>query len=95
MLQALILKYQLCNQSVILDFKIIFRIQTPKQLAGQLSINDRLNNAEVLFKGQLQGPEGFASYNGELYTGVVGGYIMKVTKDKLVPVVKLGKKCGK
>lgn len=73
---------------------IVFSIQTPKELTGELSINERLNNAEVLLKGKLRGAEGFASYNGELYTGVIGGYIMKVTKDKLVPVVKLGKKCG-
>ena len=64
-------------------------------MTGNLAVNERLNNAELLFQGQVKGAETFASYNGELYTGVHGGYVVKVTKDKLIPIVKFGKDCGK
>lgn len=68
---------------------------SPKELTGKLAINERLNNAELLFQGQVKGPEAFASFNGELYTSVHGGYVMKVTDNKLVPIVKFGQDCGK
>ncbi|OXU30113.1 hypothetical protein TSAR_003789 [Trichomalopsis sarcophagae] len=68
-------------------------VVAPKELTGKLAVNDRLNNAELLFEGQVKGAEAFASYNGELYTGVHGGYVVKVTKNKLIPVVKFGEDC--
>nr|AWX92234.1 adipocyte plasma membrane-associated protein [Tetrastichus brontispae]AXA13074.1 adipocyte plasma membrane associated protein-like protein [Tetrastichus brontispae] len=70
-----------------------YSLVPPKELSGKLAINERLNNAEVLFQGQIKGAEAFASFNGELYTGVHGGYVMKVTDNKLIPVVKFGKDC--
>ncbi|XP_001605615.1 adipocyte plasma membrane-associated protein [Nasonia vitripennis] len=70
-----------------------YSVVAPKELTGKLAVNDRLNNAELLFEGQVKGAEAFASYNGELYTGVHGGYVVKVTKNKLIPVVKFGEDC--
>lgn len=73
-----------------------FSIVSPKELTGFLVLNDRLNNPEILFKGKLHGPEAFASYNGELYTGVHGGYIVKIKEnDEVIPIAKFGKQCGK
>lgn len=58
--------------------------------------NEKLNDPELLFQGKIKGPESFTSYNGELYTGSQNGYVLKITKDnKIVPVVKFGKDCGK
>lgn len=54
-----------------------------------------MNNAELLFENEIKGPEGLAVYKNELYTTLHGGYVAKISKGKLVPVVKFGKKCGK
>ncbi|XP_033226875.1 adipocyte plasma membrane-associated protein-like [Belonocnema kinseyi] len=71
-----------------------YNIVSPKELTGFLALNDRLNNPEILFKGKLHGPEAFASYNGELYTGVHGGYIVKIKEnDEFIPIAKFGKQC--
>ena len=60
------------------------------------TLNDRLNDVEIIFKGKIHGPEAFESYNDELYTGLHGGYIVKLKENQdVVPVAKLGKKCGK
>jgi hypothetical protein len=67
----------------------------PKKLTDDLALNERLNNAEILFQGHLKGPEAYASYNGELYTGIHGGFVVKVSDDKIIPIVKFGRECGK
>lgn len=54
-----------------------------------------MNNAEILFENELKGAETFASYNGELYTGIQGGYVVKIANDTFEPIVKFGEKCGK
>lgn len=59
----------------------------------QFELKDRLRGAEVLFAGEFKGPECFASYNGELYTGICGGYVVKIDGNNIVPVVKFGQKC--
>lgn len=70
-------------------------IKPPGAPVGVLAPNGRLNNAELLFNGELKGAECFDSYNGELYTGMYGGYVGKVVGNKIVPVTKFGKDCGK
>uniref|UniRef100_A0A1B6C3Z5 Strictosidine synthase conserved region domain-containing protein n=1 Tax=Clastoptera arizonana TaxID=38151 RepID=A0A1B6C3Z5_9HEMI len=62
-------------------------------LKGVLSINDKLNNVEQMFKNEMKGPEAFLVYNNELYTGIHGGFVVKIVNDKMVPVVKFGNKC--
>lgn len=59
----------------------------------ELVLKNRLNGAQKLFEGEVHGPEDFESYNGQLYTGVHGGYILKVEENRLTPIVKFGKKC--
>ncbi|XP_076284521.1 adipocyte plasma membrane-associated protein Hemomucin [Lasioglossum baleicum] len=70
-----------------------YRIKEPSQTKIQLEIKNRLKGAEVLYAGELKGAESFASYNGELYTGIRGGYVVKVDGKNIVPVVKFGQKC--
>ncbi|XP_066599172.1 adipocyte plasma membrane-associated protein Hemomucin-like [Prorops nasuta] len=60
---------------------------------GHLGPNKRLDNAEILFAGKLKGAESFDSYNGELYSGIHGGYVIKITENDIVPIVKFGKQC--
>ncbi|XP_049776721.1 adipocyte plasma membrane-associated protein Hemomucin-like [Schistocerca cancellata] len=61
---------------------------------GPLQLNDRLNNAEHLFVDLLKGPEAFAVHNGEIYTGIHGGEVVKIVNNSLVHVAKFGKPCG-
>lgn len=43
----------------------------------------------------MTGPECIIDYNGDLYTGLVGGDVVKlVGKDHIVPIVKFGKPCS-
>lgn len=60
-----------------------------------MDVNNRLNEIEFLHVGKLKGPEAFDSYNGELYTGLEGGYVVKIDEKGIVPFVKFGGKCGK
>lgn len=59
-----------------------------------MELKDRLQGAEVLFAGEIKGAECFASYNGEIYTGVRGGYVVKLEENRIEPIVKFGQKCG-
>ncbi|EZA51944.1 adipocyte plasma membrane-associated protein [Ooceraea biroi] len=64
----------------------------PRDLDPRFPKN-RLTGCEKLFEGQLTGAEGFSSYNGQLYSGIHGGYIIRLEEDRFVPIVKFGKKC--
>lgn len=62
-------------------------------LENKLELNERLNHAEIWHKGEFIGPEAFAEYNGELYTTIHGGDVVKLTGNHITPVVKFGKPC--
>jgi adipocyte plasma membrane-associated protein len=66
-----------------------FRVTPPIEV----EIKDRLNGAQKLFEDEIYAPESFASYNGQLYTGVHGGYILRIEENRVVPIVKFGEKC--
>ncbi|KAL6255933.1 hypothetical protein P5V15_013172 [Pogonomyrmex californicus] len=70
-----------------------FSVTPPRKFDPKVGPKNRLNNAEKLFDGEINGPEGFDSYDGQLYTGVHGGYILRIEEDRLVSIVKFGKKC--
>ena len=69
-------------------------VKPAAELKGVLAPNDILNDAEILFTGELKGAESFDSYNGELYTGMHGGYVAKIVGKKIIPIVRFGKDCG-
>ncbi|KAL1501891.1 hypothetical protein ABEB36_007131 [Hypothenemus hampei] len=76
------------------QFSKPFTITSPRPYAGKLTLNKRLNKAEVWHKGDFVGAECFAGYNGELYTSLLNGDIVKLTGDShITPVVKFGKPC--
>lgn len=71
------------------------RLLPIRPLAGKLAINNKLDDVEIWHKGDLHGPECILDYNGDLYTGLLGGDVVKlVGKDHIIPVVKFGKPCG-
>ncbi|XP_075982621.1 adipocyte plasma membrane-associated protein hemomucin [Anticarsia gemmatalis] len=61
---------------------------------GPLAPNDLLNNAEKRYKGKLLGPEAFQLLNGELYTSLATGEIVKISPGGHVTfVTKVGQPC--
>ncbi|XP_064486172.1 uncharacterized protein LOC135398717 [Ornithodoros turicata] len=76
-----------------LDFEPQANTLTLPEFVGPLERNERLDNVEFLFKGQLKGPESLPVYKGSIYTGTEGGHIYKITGDKITLVTKLGKEC--
>lgn len=60
---------------------------------GPLTLNHKLQGAQIWHKGDFHGPEAFAVYNGELYTTIHGGNVVKLIGDNVAPVVKFGKMC--
>ncbi|XP_046834906.1 adipocyte plasma membrane-associated protein-like [Vespa crabro] len=69
-----------------------YSITPPTKLSGKLN-NNRINGIEFLHIGKLKGPESFDSYNGELYAGLQGGYVVKIDEKGIIPFVKFGGKC--
>ncbi|XP_034833934.1 adipocyte plasma membrane-associated protein Hemomucin-like [Maniola hyperantus] len=62
---------------------------------GPLAPNDVLNNAQALYKDKLLGPETFQVWNGEIYTGLATGEIVKVSPGGHVTfVTKIGQPCA-
>ncbi len=54
----------------------------PKPMRGPLALNERLQQAELLAKGQVYGPEDTTvGRDGVLYTGTQDGWIVKIWPD--------------
>ncbi|XP_047369502.1 adipocyte plasma membrane-associated protein-like isoform X2 [Vespa velutina] len=70
-----------------------YSITPPTKLSEKLD-NNRINGIEFLHIGKFKGPESFDSYNGELYVGLQGGYVVKIDEKGIIPFVKFGGKCG-
>lgn len=71
------------------------RLEPPQQRIGLLAPNNLLNNAEKLYKDKLEGPETFQIYNGELYTSLATGEIVKVSQGGHITfVTKIGQPCS-
>lgn len=64
-----------------------------KPFEDGLALNNKLDKVEVWHKGELFGPESIKLYNGDLYTSIHGGDIVKLTGNHITPVVKFGKPC--
>ncbi|XP_071563276.1 adipocyte plasma membrane-associated protein Hemomucin [Temnothorax nylanderi] len=70
-----------------------YSVTPPRELDPKVGPKNRLNDVQRLFEGEINSPESFDSYNGQLYTGVHGGYVLRIEEDRTVPIVKFGEKC--
>ncbi|KAG8184349.1 hypothetical protein JTE90_006752 [Oedothorax gibbosus] len=64
-----------------------------RDFKGNLEINDKLNEVEILHQGDLRGPESMVFHDGYLYTGVEDGRIVKVKDGKITTVAQTGRSC--
>lgn len=74
---------------------IFYRVAPSKDLKGALEPNYHLEGAEHLLDGRVYGPECLIARKNEIYTGIHGGEVIKLTSDHVTHVVKLGQPCGK
>lgn len=75
------------------EFTKSVKLPPTKPMSGALALNEKLNNAEIIGKGRLVGPESFSAYNNELYTGVYGGEIVKLSGKYISHIVQTGTHC--
>jgi hypothetical protein len=83
--------YFILTFSSLYDF-FFHSLVPPRDLDPRLA--PKTQKVEKLFEGEIIGAEGFHVYNGQLYSGLHNGYIIRIEEDRVVPV-KFGKKCGK
>ncbi|XP_034250126.1 adipocyte plasma membrane-associated protein-like isoform X2 [Thrips palmi] len=70
-----------------------YSVVRPKALDAELLLRRHLDKAERIFDGQITGPEAFAVYNGAVYTGIDGGFVVQIDEGEIKPVVKFGENC--
>ncbi|XP_053613332.1 adipocyte plasma membrane-associated protein Hemomucin-like [Plodia interpunctella] len=64
-------------------------------LVGPLAWNNALDNPDLLYKGKVLGPEAFKVHNGEVYTSLATGEIVKFTPGgHIIFVTKIGEPCA-
>ncbi|CAH0550988.1 unnamed protein product [Brassicogethes aeneus] len=71
-----------------------YTVKSAKPFEGKLALNNRLELAEKWHEGEVHGAESFASFNGELYTTLHGGDVVKFVGNHITPIVRLGKPCS-
>ncbi|KAH8417708.1 hypothetical protein KR222_004680 [Zaprionus bogoriensis] len=71
-----------------------FTVAPPKELKGALEPNFHLDGAERLLEGRIYGPECLIVRNNEIYTGIHGGEIIKLTANHVTHVAKFGLPCA-
>ncbi|XP_017144092.1 adipocyte plasma membrane-associated protein [Drosophila miranda] len=70
-----------------------FIVSPPKELKGALEPNFHLDGAERLLEGRVYGPECLIARNNEIYTGIHGGEIIKLSASHVTHVAKIGQPC--
>jgi len=63
-------------------------------LTGRLARNSKLDRASAILDGKIMGPESIAIRKDEVYTGLIGGEVVRYKKGKMEFVAKFGQACG-
>jgi len=64
------------------------------ELVGKLEPNNKLDKATAILDGEIVGPESIAIRGNEVYTGLIGGNVIKYVDGKASLVAKFGSECG-
>ncbi|XP_030370522.1 adipocyte plasma membrane-associated protein [Scaptodrosophila lebanonensis] len=70
-----------------------FIVKPPNELKGALEPNQHLEGAERLLDGRVYGPECLIVRNNEIYAGIHGGEVIKITSNHVTHVTKFGQPC--
>uniref|UniRef100_A0A914E5I0 Adipocyte plasma membrane-associated protein n=1 Tax=Acrobeloides nanus TaxID=290746 RepID=A0A914E5I0_9BILA len=68
---------------------IYYKLPPPPKFEGPLAVNNLLQNAELLLKGQVIGPESIIVEGNTLYTGTTDGKIVKIVNGVITKTVLL------
>lgn len=66
----------------------------PKNLTEALEVNNLLDNAEHLYKGEVFGPMHMISRGNSMYAALHNGYVVKIDGTHITPIVKFGLSCS-
>lgn len=66
------------------------KLQEPPELVGVLEPNNLLQQAELLFQGQVSGPESIEVVGDHIYTGVADGWVIDIHEGKIKKLVQFG-----
>lgn len=63
---------------------------------GKLALNNKLSAAKPLLEDQILGPESIAVRGSEVYTGIIGGEVIRLkgNGDEYDVIAHFGKPCG-
>ncbi|XP_021947309.1 adipocyte plasma membrane-associated protein isoform X1 [Folsomia candida] len=70
-----------------------FSLTPALPFTGKLALNNKLSHAKPLLKDSILGPESIAIRGDELYTGIIGGNVVRYKNGKMDVVTKFGKDC--
>lgn len=62
-------------------------------LVGVLEPNDFLENPEKLLEGKVPGAEHLLARDGEIYTALHNGDVVKIVGEEITVLAKFGKLC--
>ena len=65
------------------------------ELKGPPPPNPQLDQAQFLLQGEFPGPESLATRKDEVYTGLIGGDVVRIKDGKVSVVARFGSECGK
>lgn len=74
--------------------RCFYRNTPPRELTGKLTPNTRLDRAVPILDGEILGPESIAIRGDEIYTGLIGGDVIRYKNGKATVVAKFGQDCG-
>lgn len=69
---------------------VAIRLLPCPKFEGPLAKNARLQNTEKFLEHELDGPESIAHYDGDLYTGLATGEIVRIHDNKIELVTQIG-----
>ena len=73
------------------SYPVLYSLPNPPKL----ELNNYLASAEILFKGQIEGPEATIHRDGVLYAGTADGRIVRVMDGQVQTIARIGKlPCG-
>ncbi|XP_049632203.1 adipocyte plasma membrane-associated protein [Suncus etruscus] len=90
---AFVLTFPLLGAMMLLDSPIDpqpLSLKEPPPFVGALQSNTKLRQAERLFENQLVGPESIANIGDVIFTGTADGQILKLDKNEIEVIAKLG-----
>lgn len=70
-----------------------YSVDPPLEFKGPLALNSYLDKGERFLEGRIHGPEHMIAIGKDIYTGIVGGEVVRINGDHITHVAKYGQPC--